>query len=299
MARREWPLVVFTLLGQTAVGAFGLTAVPLAFSGRSAAGAAEAGGPSLMFVLCAGVAALLAVAAVISFLHLGRPWLAFHAADNIKRSWLSREIFCLIAFLFLAAGLAAWLWLRPESAARPGPLRAAVVAAGLSGLAFLYSMVRVYMLETVPVWRNIHTPASFLVSALLLGSLGSALVLSGLADRTAQGGVPSARYQASVALIAAAAGLAVTIFLTPLAGVFGARAATLRARPGKGIVPLIAVRTLLLAGVGACVLIHGIGANPSAPMKARLFLWTALAGALAAAGVGRWLFYAVYDRIGV
>ena len=87
MARREWPLVVFTLLGQTAAGAFWLAAVPLALSNGSGA---EADGPSPGFLVYAGIAALLAVAAAVSFLHLGRPWLAHHALDNLKSSWLSR-----------------------------------------------------------------------------------------------------------------------------------------------------------------------------------------------------------------
>lgn len=299
MARREWPLVVFTLLGQTAVGAFGLTAVPLAFAGRGAAGGPGAGGPTALFAALAGVAALLAAAAAVSFLHLGRPWLAFHAADNLKSSWLSREILSLLAFFFLVAGLAAAEWARPGGGTRPGGFRAAVLVAGLSGLAFLYSMARIYMLETVPVWRTIHTPFSFFISAFLLGSLGSTVFLAGVADRAGETVVPDGRFLASVALGAVAAGLAATVFLTPQAGVFGARAATLRAKAAERVVPLLAARILLLAGVGACLLFQGVRADAIGPAGDRPLLWAALAGAVAAEGVGRWLFYALYDRVGV
>jgi len=289
VARREWPLVVFTLLGQTAVGAFWLAAVPLALKGR---GAVEAGGLSVGFFIYGGIAALVGIAAVSSFLHLGRPWWAFLALNNLKNSWLSREILGELLFMFLTAGLAFLEWMRPGCTGRSAILRGVVVVAGFCGLFFLFGMARVYMLDTVPAWRNLHTPASFLVSVLLLGSLASAAYLSRLAGKGGGSGVPSVRFLLQVALAAAIAGLAVTALLTPRVGIFGSRVETLRAPTAGGIVPLLAARGLLLAGVGAAVLLCWNHLDAA-------LLWAAAAGGVAAEGIGRWLFYAVYSRIGV
>lgn len=296
MARREWPLVIFTLLGQTAVGAFWLTAVPLAFTDP---GAAPEGGMSLGFAVFGGIAGLLGIAAAASFFHLGRPWRAVYAINNLKTSWLSREILSEVVFLSLAAGLASLEWIRPGCTSRSVLLQGVVLIAGLSGLFFLYGMIRVYMLKTIPVWRGPYTPASFVVTTLLLGGLACAAFMNGLPMPGWNRGVPSFSHLVPVALAAAAAGLAVTIFLTPRVGVFGSKAVTLLA-PGSGeIIPFLIIRGLLLAASGAAVLLIWIRWKSVPAEAVGPIVWWALAAGLAAEGIGRWQFYALYGRIGV
>jgi DMSO reductase anchor subunit len=105
MAKKEWPLIAFTLLSQTAVGFFLLFVLPLALSG-TVTGAADVRLlrlRSLLFVL-----ALLAAAAALSFFHLGNPFNAYRALNNIRTSRLSREIFFELLLIFLVA-VVCWL----------------------------------------------------------------------------------------------------------------------------------------------------------------------------------------------
>jgi DMSO reductase anchor subunit len=296
VARREWSLVAFTLLGQTAVGAFWLTAVPLAFAGRSAA---DLGGLSLGFAVYGGIAGLLGIAAASSFFHLGRPWRAAHALKNLGSSWLSREIFGELVFLFLTAGLALIEWIRPGGTGRAGVLRAAVLVTGASGLLFLYGMIRLYMLRTVPAWRDAHTPVSFLVTSLLLGALASALFLR-LTGSSLEGvGFPTIRSLALIAFAGMVAGLAVSVFLTPQVGIFGARIATLLAPPKRKIVPFVVARGLLLAVSGSAILMYSARLKIAPDATVSPLLWLAVAGGLAAELAGRRLFYALYSRVGI
>jgi anaerobic dimethyl sulfoxide reductase subunit C (anchor subunit) len=296
VARREWPLVVFTILGQTAVGAFWLAGMPLAFRGRSGIGT---GGVSLGFAVYGGITILLGLAAAASFLHLARPWRAVLALSNLRRSWLSREILGEIVFWFLTANLAFLEWITPGCASRSLVLRAAVLAAGLAGFAFLYGMARLYMLDTVPAWRGLHTPASFFVSAFLLGGLGAAVYLDWLAGRGPGNAGPSFRFLPPVALAAAVAGMAVTVLLAPRFGVFGSKVQTPRMPAARGLKALYAIRGLLLAGAGAAVLLDWIRLDAEPPAGPRILLWAAAAAGLAAEAFGRFLFYALYGRVGV
>jgi anaerobic dimethyl sulfoxide reductase subunit C (anchor subunit) len=288
MDRREWPLVAFTILGQTAVGAFWLTAVPLAL-GPARALVPE--GPSPEFLAFGGIAGLLGVGAAASFLHLGRPGRAVQALRNLRESWLSREILGEVVFFVMLAGLALTEWIRPGGMSRSIALRGAVLAAGLSGLFFLYGMIRIYMIKTVPAWRDRHTPASFLVTALLLGALASAAFRIAAGPGRTGAGLPSVRALAGIALGAAAVGIVVSALWTPQAGMFGARIDTPCAPPARTLYPLLAVRELLLAGAGAAAWACREGLTP--------LIWPAVCGGVAAEVIGRRLFYSLYSRLGV
>jgi anaerobic dimethyl sulfoxide reductase subunit C (anchor subunit) len=296
VARREWPLVAFTLLGQTAVGAFWLTAVPLSLSPRRAL---EAGDLSAGFLVYGGIAALLGIAAAISFFHLGRPWRAIHALRNIGDSWLSREIFGELVFLFLTANLAFLEWIMPGCTGRAAILQAAVLFTGASGLLFLYGMARLYMLKTIPAWRDPYTPASFLATALLLGALASAAFLSSAGMGREGQGFPSIRSLTLIAFAGTVVGLVVSVLLTPQVGMFGARIATLLAPSARKAVPFLVARGFLLAGAGAAVLMYGARLKAVPAATGNPFLWLALAGGAAAELAGRWLFYTLYSRLGV
>ncbi len=144
---KERSLVAFTLLSQAAVGLWWLQAgvaptAPLAEASHLTA------------------AALMALALGSSFLHLGTPLLAWRAIFNVRSSWLSREV--LSASLFAAASLVLVLF-------RLGNLAVWLTAA--LGAVLLYCMAQAYRLRTVPAWDAWSTPASFLVTALLLGGL--------------------------------------------------------------------------------------------------------------------------------
>ncbi|MGD8700162.1 MAG: 4Fe-4S binding protein, partial [Gemmatimonadales bacterium] len=92
--RSEWSLMLFTMLSATLV-AFVASAVAGAVSLRP-----------LPFV--AGAVLTLGFAQ----LHLGRPWRSHRAVLNLHRSWLSREVFSLSAFVIISL---VYLWLLPDN----------------------------------------------------------------------------------------------------------------------------------------------------------------------------------------
>jgi anaerobic dimethyl sulfoxide reductase subunit C (anchor subunit) len=165
---KEWPLVAFTILGQTAVGLFVIGITPLVFAADVPSADAR---PFL--ALLGVVFFLLAAAALLSFLHLHHPLRAVRALANVRSSWLSREI--LFELLFM--GLVAVEFVLVSAGWTPGPLKVAHVLAGLAGLLYLLSMIRIYMLETLPFWNQAGTPLLFVLTSLSLGALSAALIL--------------------------------------------------------------------------------------------------------------------------
>lgn len=114
---------------------------------------------------------LLGLAAAMA--HLGTPTASIHAARNIKRSWLSREITAVNCFAVVLVIIAALTFTKPEL------LNSWIMLAeSLIGGMALFAMTRVYLLRTVPAWNHVQTPLSFLGSALLLGAVLFSLYLS-------------------------------------------------------------------------------------------------------------------------
>jgi anaerobic dimethyl sulfoxide reductase subunit C (anchor subunit) len=163
---KERSLVAFTLLAQMAVGAFVTLGVVHLWAAR---------GTGIANRALLGIPALMLLAILASFLHLGAPRNAWRALANLRSSWLSREI--LFTLLFTAAsGLFAGLqWFHWGSVATRDVL--AWVAA-LLGLALIVSMANAYRLRTVPAWDTWATPASFFITAGLLGGLGAGAMLA-------------------------------------------------------------------------------------------------------------------------
>jgi formate dehydrogenase iron-sulfur subunit len=144
----ELPLVAFTLLAQLAVG---LAVCSLALS-------------ALPLPLLLSIGILLGVGGMISFLHLGKKRNAWRAVVHLKKSWLSREI--LLAGLFgLAWAASVGLQGQQEAAFTRGLM-------ALLGIGLVFSMSQVYRLRAVPVWNTWRTPAAFILSTAVLGSLG-------------------------------------------------------------------------------------------------------------------------------
>lgn len=197
---QEWPLVVFTLTVQLAVG---LHLSLLA--GRSLPRAGRPGerpdpeseapsggeGPSLL------VGGLMAAALAISLLHLGSPLRAVHSLSNLEESWLSREILVVLLFLGLW-GLAYWFGRRPGAA--PWMASTLAWAAALAGIALIGVMARIYMIPARPLWDHWLTAASFLLTTLLLGAAAGAAYLE--RPSLSGAGTPGAASMTGPALLA-------------------------------------------------------------------------------------------------
>lgn len=191
----EWPLIIFTVLGQISIGI--ILMLWLLDRNRDHLdtklfnqGVYVAGG-------------LLIVALLASLLHLGHPLAAYRAIAHLGSSWLSREI-----LLFLLTFLA-WIYLfwlsrhltvSPVLGSRATTITTAETAAGghhtvnrslglgitsVLGLAGVVSSAMIYVLPRVPAWNNVAPVLFFLLTTGLLGALCT-LVLGRKLLQTAQ-----------------------------------------------------------------------------------------------------------------
>ncbi|MGF1587603.1 MAG: dimethyl sulfoxide reductase anchor subunit family protein, partial [Bacteroidales bacterium] len=102
----------------------------------------------------------------LSFFHLGSPANAVYALSNIGTSWLSREILAVSVFWGL---LLVWFIVLkfPDRLAKASPIIQWVCA--LAGIVMVYTMARLYMIQTVPPWNSLFTISYFYSSSVLLG----------------------------------------------------------------------------------------------------------------------------------
>jgi len=151
--KSETPLILFTLLGQMAVG--GCWAMQWLFNFIWLANDS----PNIYFrgipIIVVGFSLVLAV--LVSFLHLGAKHNAWRTLGNLGKSWLSREILLLGIFsascFFWLLFQSFWLgWLT-----------------SFLGFGLIYSMSNVYRLRSVSAWNSARTLVSFILSAFLLG----------------------------------------------------------------------------------------------------------------------------------
>jgi anaerobic dimethyl sulfoxide reductase subunit B (iron-sulfur subunit) len=158
----EAPLVAFTLLAQMAVGAFWVTA---GLFGLITKGFSDTSGLQNTTLSLYSIGVLISLSLLLSFWHLGNPRNAWRVLAHLSKSWLSRQI--------LFTSLFAFLWMLTiflEILHVMGMIRLLLnIATSLCGFAAIWSMSKVYRLQTVPVWNSWRTPASFFTSTLLLG----------------------------------------------------------------------------------------------------------------------------------
>lgn len=286
--RREWPLVAFTILGQAAVGLFWGFHLPFLVRGR-----VPAYGWRMSWLAVLSVVVLLAVlAAAVSFFHLHHWLRARRALRNLRSSWLSREILFELAFIALAAGNAlSGGFLNLGRGARWSLL----AAAGLAGALFLLSMVKLYMLPSVPAWKGAYTPMAFLAATLLLGAVSTELVV-----RAAAGPGVFEIGLMPVILVLLAVEIALAVIATPREGLKGCRP-TPSLRPDEAPPRLLhrARIALFAAAMIWAVIDIGSGGNaitnePGASPALLLVFLFALAGEIA----GRFQFYGFVRRPG-
>ena len=272
---KEWPLVAFTILGQTAVGLFilGVTPFLLIYDGAGS-------DPGAFLALLASVVGLLTVAALVSFVHLHHPLKAVRSVANFRTSWLSREIFFELLFIALAAAEAVLV----RAGAAPAPVRIVHVLAGLAGLSFLLSMIGIYMLESLPFWDQAATPVSFVAAALVLGVLAAAGI-TGVAKL----------YVLAAALVLV--DVAVALAFAPGHGWF-VRPAPAAIRPPAALSRGLHFAGLGLETTGLGLLGWGLFVRPGPLGSAGAWLAAVLGLIAAAQIVRRFLFYGLAARAG-
>jgi len=156
----EWALITFTLALQLSCGlALSLVWLDLRSQPASDDRPQRRLGIALFPVVAAGLA--------VSTLHLGRPWMALLSLSNLRDSWISIEVLISSAFA-LSCAISSWMWWTGRRRGRS----AAGIAAGILGLAAVFSSAMIYAVPAVPVWNSGWVPVSFLGTALLLGVVG-------------------------------------------------------------------------------------------------------------------------------
>ncbi len=159
-------LVFFTVLSQTAVGTLifrwlmllrqGIDLTPFDFR-------------RISLVV---IAVLLILSLGIAFLHLGKPLHALFAVNNLRKSWLSKEIFSLS--LLIAALLLSFLIVTKNDNGKKEIITSLIAI--VAGVSLIYSMIRLYMIPSVAAWNNPFTPVSFIITTCLCGIILLAVI---------------------------------------------------------------------------------------------------------------------------
>jgi len=286
---KDWPLIVFTVLVQTAVGSFIFLFGLLVINGRHLG---EFGSTWLfpwLFRPALGLLLLMGFCLLISLFHLGQPASAYLAVVNLKTSWLSREI--LAACLFFAG-----LLLLTVSIFFGWPLTILLLISCLDmlvGLALIFIMSKIYRLPAVPAWNSFRTPLSFYLTALLTGAGFSPL--TGLAIFEAW---PDSRLQLTVILqLTLFISLIYLILFDQVAGLFSLKS---RIEPEKcsELKKLSRIRFLLL------ILAFLAGFYifwPGGSAWLQGYFWPVLILALIIIEelIGRAVFFSLYEKQGV
>jgi len=158
----EGALIAFTLLSQLIIGStlvyvlfyfISMEDISLLSSGFSLKT------PELLLLIG------LSAAICISLFHLGRPTTAVHALNNLKTSWISREILTVTLFSLSLVMLFVARWLGSGKAF----LNVSFVAAAIAGVLLLVTMTKLYMITGVITWNNWLTPVNFTLTTLISG----------------------------------------------------------------------------------------------------------------------------------
>lgn len=164
----EWPLMFFTVIGQSVAGAFIVMAAVL-LSGKLSTELNRKVHYSMF-----GLWVLMGIGFLLSTMHMGTPLRAFNAFNRLGASSLSNEI-ASGAIFFAFGGLYWLLAVLNKMPATLGKLWLVVVA--VLAAIFVVATSRVYQIPTVPTWNNSYTMINFVLTAFLGGPILAALLL--------------------------------------------------------------------------------------------------------------------------
>ncbi|MGF1692438.1 DmsC/YnfH family molybdoenzyme membrane anchor subunit [Photobacterium kagoshimensis] len=162
MSYHELSLVLFTVLAQTAVGAYLIMSIANLVT-NSRVDVKSRITRNMFFVWV-----VMGLGFVASSTHLGSPMRAMNALNQVGTSWLSNEI--LTGSMFFAFGGLYWL-LEVLDKGTEGVRKGLKIAGMVAGVAFMYSMVNVYLIDTVPTWNTPFTGWSFLLTMVVAGAI--------------------------------------------------------------------------------------------------------------------------------
>ncbi|EEZ6796556.1 TPA: dimethylsulfoxide reductase subunit B [Shigella sonnei] len=163
----EWPLVIFTVLGQCVVGALIVSGIGWFAAKNDADRQRIVRGMFFLWLL-------MGIGFMASVMHLGSPLRAFNSLNRIGASGLSNEIAAGSIF-FAVGGL--W-WLVAVIGKMPQALGKLWLLVSMAlGVIFVWMMTCVYQIDTVPTWHNGYTTLAFFLTVLLSGPILAAAIL--------------------------------------------------------------------------------------------------------------------------
>ena len=169
MRGQEWPLVIFTVVAQAAIGALWWCCLALLAGDLTPVQTSRLEGSMLV------IWAMTAVAFFASFFHLGVPFRALNACFRFGRAPLANEV--VFGSAFTCIGLISWVFSVWDIGTAVSQLLILCVTVIFS-LAFLASMISFYMIPTVPTWCTALTPSAYILSVLIAGSAVAAALFA-------------------------------------------------------------------------------------------------------------------------
>ena len=169
MGWNEWPLMFFTVIAQSAMGAFWWCCYALFAGGLSAERRLRL--ERVMLAICV----MMGIAFVFSSAHLGSPFRAINAIFRFGQSPLSNEV--VFGSAFAGLGFLRW-WMGSRRIGTETARKQVLLLTLAVSLAFLWSMSSFYLIPTVPTWNTPLTPIAFLLTALIGGSTVAATLFA-------------------------------------------------------------------------------------------------------------------------
>ena len=181
LSTRENPLVVFTLISQTVIGAFGALFLGPLFGVETLSMQAH---PVAFPLTLFGLIGIQTLALALSTLHLGRPHRFYRAFNNLRWSPVSREMAGIAAFYFFLGAYTLLTVLpmlgRLPAGGFPGLLMFSGWGAVVCGLVAIYFMQRIYRIRARAFWNHWQVGTAFYGSVLALGPLLVVSVFAGI-----------------------------------------------------------------------------------------------------------------------
>lgn len=282
MGWNEWPLILFTVISQTAVGAFWWCCLALIGADLSSEQRQRLERNMLLLWIMMGAAFAL------SSFHMGSPFRAMNSVLRFGQANLSNEI--VFGGAFVGLGVVFWtLCLRDIGSA--GVRRIVLLLSLLCSAAFLWNTISFYMMPTVPTWYTPLTPTAFVLTALMGGSAVACVLfsLSGISEPWLLRNGPAVLASAAVAV----AVLVTILQATSLAGIQSDihRAATLS--PDYGILMVTRFALLFVALALWLRQLPRAGALSTAVCASSIVL--IMLGEM----IGRGVFYALHMTVGL
>lgn len=282
MFAEEWPLMMFTLISQLAIGSFIILVLVRAHYNRKDAKL----GKELTDFGFKFVGPLTALALIFSLFHLGTPMGAYRSIFNLDSSWLSREI--------LTAGGFFVLWFVTYKAYQKENSGIALGAiTSIVGLAAIFSMASIYATSIRPAWSNVNTYVAFYGATFALGSLGAvSLIGYGAKGKTfSDETVSLLKKVCLIGIIAVVLPLVyLPVFISGLGNGGVAAQASAQLLGGSYVLPLIFRGAMSLIGAG--LLYYGLGKVAQTKSLPANLVYLAFALVIVGEFIGRYVFYA-------